>query len=74
LNNIIRQYIIRGSNLPKTAIFDLFLVVLTFLSVLFLPSIKINSQLYLGLDEFIVVIMGIRLLNGEDFLGSLDML
>jgi hypothetical protein len=41
--------------------------VLTFLSVLFLPSIKINSQLYLGLDEFIVVIMGIRLLSKKFF-------
>jgi O-antigen ligase len=67
LNNTIRQYIIKGSNLPNAAIFDLFLVVLTFLSVLFLPSIKINSQLYLGLDEFIVVIMGIRLLSKKFF-------
>ena len=67
MNNTIRQYIIKGSNLPNAAIFDLFLVVLTFLSVLFLPSIKINSQLYLGLDEFIVVIMGIRLLSKKFF-------
>ncbi len=67
MNNTIKQYIIKGSNLPKAANFDLFLVVLTFLSVLFLPSIKINSQLYLGLDEFIVVIMGIRLLSKKFF-------
>jgi O-antigen ligase len=67
LNKTFKNYILNGSNLPSASSLDLVLVALTFLSVLFVPSIKINSQLFLGLDEFLVVIMGIRLVSKNFF-------
>ena len=42
---------------------DVLLLSLTFLSVLFIPSIKINDGLFLGVDELLVTLMGIRLLQ-----------
>lgn len=47
----------------ESSYFDVLLLSLTFLSVLFIPSIKINDGLFLGVDELLVTLMGIRLLQ-----------
>jgi len=50
------------SNFGKSTRADSVLLSITFLSILFVPSIKIHSELFLGIDEFLVVVMGLRLI------------
>ncbi len=53
--------------MAQAHLFDAILLTLTFLSILFIPSIKIHSELFLGVDEFFVLIMGLRLLQKRFF-------
>ncbi|MFM7301192.1 MAG: hypothetical protein ACKO1R_08635, partial [Crocinitomicaceae bacterium] len=47
----------------ESSCFDVLLLSLTLLTVLFIPSIKINDGLFLGADELLVTLMGVRLLQ-----------
>lgn len=47
----------------ESSYFDILLLSLTLLTVLFIPSIKINDGLFLGADELLVTLMGVRLLQ-----------
>jgi len=47
----------------ESSYFDVLLLSLTLLTVLFIPSIKINDGLFLGADELLVTLMGVRLLQ-----------
>lgn len=58
----IQKFVISDIDFRKSTLVDVVLLALTFLSILFVPSIKIHSELFLGLDEFLVLLMGLRLL------------
>lgn len=58
----IQNFVVNQINFEKSSFGDGVLLAFTFFSILFVPSIKIHSELFLGIDEFLVLIMGLRLL------------
>lgn len=64
----VQNFVLNRSVFQNSTWADAVLLAITFLSILFVPSIKIHSELFLGVDEFLVVLMGIRLLVKRFFL------
>ncbi len=62
MTNRIQNFVVNRINFEKSTFADGILLAVTFFSILFVPSIKIHSELFLGIDEFLVLIMGLRLL------------
>jgi O-antigen ligase len=62
LTNKYQSFVLNSASSSKSSWVDVVLLSLTFLSILFIPSIKIHNELFLGLDEFLVLLMGLRLL------------
>lgn len=56
-------FLLKDKNECKSQNWDIYLLMFTLFSVLFIPIIKINNSLFLGIEEFLIVIMGIRLLT-----------
>lgn len=62
MTNKYQSFVLNSASSSKSSWVDVVLLSLTFLSILFIPSIKIHNELFLGLDEFLVLLMGLRLL------------
>lgn len=68
MNSLIKKSTSNGIRLKAVATdFDKYLLFLTMVSIVFVPSIKINDALFVGIDEVLVLLMGLRLLQEKIF-------
>ncbi len=61
MNNHKSSFILLEANSIKAEKMDGILLFVTLFSILFVPSIRIHSGLFLGIEELLIVIMGLRL-------------